>query len=156
MEAVLDLERLAQGPLFGTGAHDTGRDPSGVPGLDAHVADFAGDALLPELQVDSGQGVAVDPGVQERIRDVEESPLDGGQLVAVVANDLGERGLTNLGQLGLGEADERVAALVPKPITFPQVSELDSNDAREGGADQTTVEGSLSKTAYGKRTQKRR
>ena len=76
VEAVLDLEGLAEGPLLGAGAHDAGRHAAGVAGLDVDLGDGAGDALLPKLQVDVGQGVAGDPGVQERVGDVEQTPLD--------------------------------------------------------------------------------
>ena len=76
VEAVFDLEGLAEGPLLGTGAHDAGADPAGVSRLDVDLGDGAGHALLPELQVDVGQGVAGDPGVQERVRDVEQAALD--------------------------------------------------------------------------------
>ena len=76
MEAVLDLERLAQRSLFGTGAHDAGRDPPRVSRLDVDVAHLAGDSLFPQLKVDPGKSVTVDARIQERIRDVKERPLD--------------------------------------------------------------------------------
>ena len=77
VEAVLDLERLAEGTLLSAGAHDTGGDARGVAGLDGRVRDLARDALLPELQVGRGQGRAGDARVQERVGDVERGALFG-------------------------------------------------------------------------------
>ena len=37
MEAVFNLERLAEGPLLGAGTHDAGGDPAGVACLDANI-----------------------------------------------------------------------------------------------------------------------
>lgn len=81
MEAVLDLKGLAERTLLGAGAHHAGRGPPGVARLDAEVVDLAGDALLPQVQVDGGQGVTVYPGVQEGVGDVEVGALDGVHLV---------------------------------------------------------------------------
>ncbi len=41
--------------------------------------------------------------------------------------------------MGLGEPDERVAVLVPKPVALPEVPELDADDASEGWTHQATV-----------------
>ena len=88
VEAVFDLERLAEGPLLGAGAHDAGRHAAGVTGLDVDLGDGAGHPLLPELQVDVGQGVAGHPGVQERVGNVKQTTLDRGNLVAIGTSHL--------------------------------------------------------------------
>ena len=76
VEAVVNLERLADGALLGAGAHGAGRHPVSFSGLDVDAADGAADALLPVVDVDSGQGVAGHSGVQEGIRDVEGRSLN--------------------------------------------------------------------------------
>ena len=76
VEAVVNLERLADGALLGAGAHGAGRHPVSFSGLDVDATDGAADALLPVVDVDSGQGVAGHSGVQEGIRDVEGRSLN--------------------------------------------------------------------------------
>eukprot|EP00095_Tigriopus_kingsejongensis_P000321 maker-scaffold292_size219010-snap-gene-1.33 protein:Tk00321 transcript:maker-scaffold292_size219010-snap-gene-1.33-mRNA-1 annotation:"PREDICTED: hypothetical protein LOC100650446" len=105
--------------------------------------DFDSDPLLPQLQVDPRQSIAVHPRVQEWIRDIKVGPLNGGDVITGVANHLGEGDLSDLGQLRVGEANEWIASLVPEPVTFAQISELDPNDAGESGTHQTTMEWSL-------------
>ena len=143
VEAVLYLEGLTDGPLLGAGAHRARGHPPSLPDVYGLVTNIAGDSLLPQVQVDGGQGTAGDPRVQERVRNVEESSLDVGDCVAVVTHHLGQADLPDLVQLGLCEPDQRVASLVPEPVALPQVPELDANDAGEGGAHQSTVQGSL-------------
>lgn len=143
VEAVLYLERLADGPLLGARAHGAGRDPFGVANVDRRRAHVAHDPLLPQVELDGGQGAARHPGVQERVGHVEHGPLDVGHLVAVVAADPGQRALADLGQLGLGEPDEGVAALVPEAVALAEVPELDPDDAGERGADEAAVQGRL-------------
>ena len=147
VEAVLYLEGLTDGALLGAGAHRAGRHPPGLPDVDGLVAHVAGDPLLPQVQVDGRQGGAGDPGVQEGVGHVEESSLDVGDGVAVVAHHLGQTDLPDLVQLGLGEPDEGVASLVPEPVALPQVPELNADDAGEGWPHQAAVQGSLGQTA---------
>ena len=143
VEAVLDLEALAERPLLGACAHHAGARPPRVAGFDVEVVDLARDALLPQVEVEAGEGVAVDPRVEEGVGDVEVGALDGGDLVGGVADDLGEGHLADLRELGVGEADERVAGLVPEAVALAQVAELDADDAGEGGTDEAAVEGGL-------------
>ena len=56
-------------------------------GRTAHVAE---QSLLPQVQVDRGQGVAGHTWVEEGVRHVEQRPLDGGDVVAVLADHLGK------------------------------------------------------------------
>ena len=76
VEAIVDLERLADGTLLGAGAHSAGRDPVGLARLDVDPAHGTADPLLPVVDVDSGQRVAGHSGVQEGIRDVEGRSLN--------------------------------------------------------------------------------
>ena len=130
VEAVFNLEALTDRSLLGAGAHGARRDPLGVPDLDAHVADSAADALLPQVEVDGRQGRAGHARVQEGVGHVEHRPLDVRHGVAVVAGDLGQGDLADLHELGLGEADEGVAALVPEPVALPQISEISRGGQR--------------------------
>ena len=148
VEAVLYLEGLTDWTLLGAGAHRARRHPSRLPDVDGLVADIAGDSLLPQVQVDGGQRTAGDAGVEEGIRHVEESSLDVCHGVAVVTHHLGQGDLPDLVQLSLGEPDERVASLVPEPVTLPQVAELDADDAGEGGAHQPAVQRGLGQTTW--------
>ena len=84
VEAVVNLERLADGSLLGAGAHGAGRHPVSFSGLDVDAADGAADALLPVVDVDSGQGVAGHSGVQEGIRDVEGRSLNRRHLKFII------------------------------------------------------------------------
>ena len=88
MEAVFDLERLAERPLLRAGAHHAGRDSPGVARLYADVVDLAGDALLPEVEVDAGEGVAVDARVEEGVGDVEDGALHRAHVVRSLADNL--------------------------------------------------------------------
>jgi len=76
VQAVIDLERLADGPLLGAGAHGAWRNPVGLARLDVDAADGAADALLPVVDVDSGKGVAGYSRVQEGVGDVEGRTLN--------------------------------------------------------------------------------
>lgn len=148
VEAVLDLEALTHGPLLGAGAHGARRHPPRRPDVDGLVADIAAHPLLPQVEVDLRKGGARHPGVEEGVGDVKQRPLDVGDRVAVVAHCLGQRDLPDLVKLGLGEPDERVAALVPEPVALPEVPELDPDDAGEGRAHQAAVQWSLREAAW--------
>ena len=126
VETVLDLQGLTHGPLLGARAHGAGRDTLGVPDVDGGSSHVAVEALLPEVEVDGGHRAAGHPRVEERVRHVEHGALDVVDLVAVVARDAGQAGLPDLRQLGLGEPGQRVVPLVPEPVAFTQIPELDS------------------------------
>ena len=147
MEAVLYLEGLAHGPLLGAGAHGAGGHAPRAPDVDGLVAHVAAHALLPQVEVDLGQRAAGHARVEEGVGHVEERALDVGDGVAVVAHCLAQAHFADLVELGLGEPDERVAALVPEPVALPQVPELDPDNAGEGWAHQATVQGSLGQAA---------
>ena len=125
METVLDLQGLTHGSLLGARAHGAGRDTLGVPDVDGGSSHVAVEALLPEVQVDGGYCAAGNPRVKKRVWHVEHGALDVVNLVAVVARDPGQACLPDLRQLGLGEPGQRVVPLVPKPVAFTQIPELD-------------------------------
>jgi len=81
MEAVVNLERLADGTLLSAGTHRARRDPVGLSSLNVDAADRAADTLLPVVDVDTRKRVARHAGVQERVRDVESRALNRGDLV---------------------------------------------------------------------------
>ena len=76
VKAVVNLQRLADGPLLGAGAHCARGHAVSFAGLDVDAADGAADTLLPVVNVDSGQGVARHPGVQEGVGNVKGRTLD--------------------------------------------------------------------------------
>lgn len=126
MEAVLDLEGLAHRPLLRARAHCARRDALGVPDVDGRAADVALEPLLPEVEVDRGDRGARYARVQERIGNVKQRALDVFDVVAVVADHARQARLAYFVELRLGEARERVGALVPEPVALTQVTELDS------------------------------
>ena len=140
VETVLNLETLAHRALLGAGAHGARRDPLGVSNLDPGPADVAADPLLPQVEVDGGQGGAGHPRVEERVGDVKHGPLDVSHPVAVVAGDLRQRDLSDLVELRFRESDERVSSFVPEPVALSEVSELDADDAGECWSHQSTVQ----------------
>jgi len=140
VEAVFNLERLADRPLLGAGAHGAGRDPLGVPDLDVGAAHVAGESFLPEVEVDGGHGRAGHPGVQERVRHVEHGPLNVVDLVAVVAGHPGQASFPDLCELGLSEAGEGVVPFVPESVALAQVPELNTYNTGKGRSDKPTVQ----------------
>ena len=76
VEAIVDLERLADGTLLGAGAHSAGRDPVGLARLAVDPAHGTADPLLPVVDVDAWQRVAGYSRVQERIGNVESRTLN--------------------------------------------------------------------------------
>ena len=148
VEAVLYLEGLAHGPLLGAGAHGAGGHAPRAPDVDGLVAHVAAHALLPQVEVDLGQRAAGHARVEEGVGHVEERALDVGDGVAVVAHRLAQAHFADLVELGLGEPDEGVAALVPEPVALPQVAELDADDAGEGWAHQPAVQRGLGQTTW--------
>ena len=94
--------------------------------FDRRAAHSAEQPLLPQVQIDGGEGGAGDTRIQKGVRHVEQPPLDGGHVVAVVADHLGQRHLADVVQLRLREPGERVVPLVPEPVALTQVPELDS------------------------------
>ena len=141
VETVLNLETLAHRALLGAGAHGARRDPLGVSNLDPGPADVAADPLLPQVQVDGWQRGAGHSRVQERVGHVEHRPLDVGHPVTVVTGYLCQGDLSDLVQLRFCESDQGVATLVPEPVAFSQISELDANDTRKCWSNQSTVQG---------------
>ena len=148
METIFYFERLTNGTFLGTRAHCAGRDALGVADVDGSAADIAHDPLLPQVQVDGGQRCAGDARIEERVRHIEHGSLDNIDLVAVVANQFGQGDLPDLGQLGLREPDERIPPLVPEPVAFSQIPELNSNDAGEGWSHQASVQWCLGQSAW--------
>lgn len=129
VEAVFYLERLADRTLLGAGTHGAWRHSPGLTDIYGLVTNITRHPLLPEVQVDGGQGRAGNTRVEEGVGHIEQCSLDVGDSVTVVTHHLGQAHLPDLVQLGLGEPDQRIAAFIPEPVAFPQVSELDSNDA---------------------------
>ena len=66
-----------------------------------------------------------------------------GDSVAVVAGYLRQRDLSDLVELCLRESYEGIATLVPEPVTFSEVSELDANDTGKRWSHKSTMEGRL-------------
>ena len=58
---------------------------------------LARDALLPQIEVDAGEGVAVDARVKEGIRDVEDGALHCAHVVRSLADNLGMRRISAVG-----------------------------------------------------------
>ena len=77
------------------------------------------------------------------MRLIKDGLLDVADDVTVDADHPGQRQLPDLRQLGLGELNGGVGALIPKSIALLQLLELDSDDAGEGGADQGALERGL-------------
>ncbi len=89
VEAIFDLEGLAEGPFLGTRAHDAGRDPASISSFYASLPHPTSYAFLPQFQVDGGQSGARDPRIKEWVGYVECRPLDRCDSIAGVANRLG-------------------------------------------------------------------
>ena len=141
VEAVLNLQTLTHRTLLGAGAHGARGDPLGVADLDPRPSNVAADSLLPQVQVDGRQSGARHPRVQERVGHVEHRPLDVGHPVTVVTGYLCQGDLSDLVQLRFCESDQGVATLVPEPVAFSQISELDANNTRKCWSNQATVQG---------------
>ena len=75
MQAVVNLEGLADGSFLCAGAHGAGWHTMCFPRFDVDSSNWTADPLLPVVNVDAGQGIAGNSRVQERIRDVKHRPL---------------------------------------------------------------------------------
>lgn len=55
-------------------------------------------------------------------------------IVQVVTDDLRQSGFPDLLKLRFREPNDAVVSLIPEPVTLPQLTELQANDAGKGGA----------------------
>ena len=71
-------------------------------------------ALLPQIEVDAGEGVAVDARVKEGIRDVKDGALHCAHVVRSLADNLGNRDEEN--KCG-GTANGTTKSNQPNPVS---------------------------------------
>jgi len=81
------------------------------------------------------------------MNEVHERFLNGGDSVAVIAEDFGQSRLSDFLELRFRETNERVRVLVPEAVARLQLVELAADDAGEGGAHQAPQEGPLGHAA---------
>ena len=90
---------------------------------------------------------AVSHGVGGPVHLVEAVVRQLAGLVTVPAKEGRQPHAPDLPQLREAEAEARVPGLVPEPVALPQVAELDADDAGEGGADESALQGALAQAA---------
>ena len=82
------------------------------------------------------------------MRLVEDGTLDVTDNIAIFADNLAQSHFADFRQLSFAKSRFGSVVFIPKAIAFPQIPELDANDASESWSNQTTMQRSLSQTAY--------
>ena len=95
--------------------------------------------VLPEVQVDLRQTATGNPLVEELMILVKRGFLDLVDYISVLADNLCQGRLPDLGQLRLGEPDGGVRGLVPEPVTLLRLLELDPDHASKCWTDQCAL-----------------
>lgn len=112
----------------GAGARRARRDKRGrAEGDGLAQNDASGVLVAPRSQVHGRQRPARHARVQEVVRQVEHGASHLADGVRVLADQLREGHLADLGKLGLAEAARLVAVLVPEAIAAPVVVETQMN-----------------------------
>ena len=81
------------------------------------------------------------------MRLVKDGPLDVADHVAVFTHDLRQGNFSDLGKLRLAELEVGVVVLVPESVALLELLKLNSDDAGEGGADESPLQRSLAEPA---------